>query len=342
MNHTPSHINCPACELSRKTMLEPGVLAKLPFPAAADIWFNSHTLQIGPGTVKHYRNCIRALEDFFSELRLNQIHIGHFEQYQRMRLSGDGLPIAGPSCINHELNTLSQILKRAGLWAVLAQNYKPLKLPRPKVGCALEPEEAEHLFRAARSNPRWMVAYCCALISANTTADGSALRFLKLRNVHLDSKTFDIEEGEKNEYRYRSLPLNEPALWAMQELVKRAREMGATAPDHYLLPHRAKNGEKGWDPTRPMFSWRTAWDKLREVAGLPHFRFKDLRHHAITTLLEDENVSERTVIDLAGHVSRAMLDRYSHIRMKTKQDAVDALAKKAAPVGGPRLVLIKS
>jgi hypothetical protein len=47
--------------------------------------------------------------------------------------------------------------------------------------------------------------------------------------------------------------------------------------------------------------------------------------------LEDESISERTVTELAGHVSRQMLERYSHIRMSTKKAAVDALV-------GPRVV----
>ena len=38
-------------------------------------------------------------------------------------------------------------------------------------------------------------------------------------------------------------------------------------------------------------------------------------------------MSERTVIDLAGRVSRQMLQRYSHIRTKSKVDAVKALNK---------------
>lgn len=42
---------------------------------------------------------------------------------------------------------------------------------------------------------------------------------------------------------------------------------------------------------------------------------------------------KRTVIDLAGHVSRQMLQRYSHIRAKSKVDAVNALNKgSSAPV----------
>ena len=323
-------------------MLQPQVLASLPFREAAEVWFNSHTLHVAGGTVRHYRNCIRALNVFFGRLRLDQIHIGHFEQYQRMRSSGEGLPQAGASCVNHELNTLSQILRRAGLWANLAQVYKPLPLPAPKVGQAIDPEDGERLLRIAASNPRWLVAYCCSLISHNTSADASAIRMLRLKNIHLEEECFDIEEGDKNKYRLRRLPLNKDALWAMKQLLKRAKEKGAVRPDHFLLPHRARNGEEGFDPERPMYGWRTAWDKLREAAGLPTFRFKDWRHSVITDLLEDETISERTVMDLAGHVSAAMLKRYSHIRMRTKREAVDALAKKRSSPSGPgKLMLIK-
>lgn len=342
--HTQGHVNCPACELARARMIDPHFLAGMKFRDAAPVWLDGHKQHISAGTVRDYTQCIRTLLAFFSDLPLRAIHIGHFEQYQRARTSGDGWgKKAGPSRINHELNTLSQILNRAGLWAQIAPHYKPLPLPRPNVGRALESHEAERLFRFAANNRRWLVAYCCALISANTTADGGALRHLRLRNIHLDSATIDIEEGEKNKYRIRSLPLNEPALWAIRELLKRAKEKGAVEPDHYLLPHRARNGGRGFDPTRPMFAWRGAWDQLREAAGMPKLRFKDLRHHAVTLLLEDENVSERTVIDIAGHVSRAMLERYSHIRMRTKREAVDALAKKGAQnTGKANLVLVKS
>jgi integrase len=80
---------------------------------------------------------------------------------------------------------------------------------------------------------------------------------------------------------------------------------------------------------------------LRKAAGMPNLRMYDLRHHAITRLLEDEDVSERTVIELAGHVSHAMLERYSHIRMRTKKEAVDALAKKTPQGSRAALILVK-
>jgi integrase len=323
-------------------MLFPTLLGNIAFPAAAAAWLDAHAQHISLGTVRDYRNCIKALTPFFSKLRLGQIHIGHLEQYQQMRSRGAGLPGVGPSRVNHELNTLSQILARAGLWQPMAELYKPLPLPRSKVGCAISADDEERLFRMARSNPRWLVAYCCSLITANTTAGPNEIRHLKFADLDIETPAIRISDGVKNEYRRRTIPLNELAAWAVRTLAHRARELGAVAPEHYLLPHRAKNGRKGFDVTRPISSWRGAWKKLRVAAGLPELRMYDLRHHAITRLLEDEDVSERTVIELAGHVSRAMLERYSHIRMRTKREAVDSLAKKGPqPAHRAALVLVK-
>jgi hypothetical protein len=38
-------------------------------------------------------------------------------------------------------------------------------------------------------------------------------------------------------------------------------------------------------------------------------------------------VSEETIRALAGHVSKQMLQRYSHIRAQAKRDAISALEK---------------
>jgi hypothetical protein len=42
-------------------------------------------------------------------------------------------------------------------------------------------------------------------------------------------------------------------------------------------------------------------------------------------LLEDPSVPERVVIELAGHVSNQMLNRYSHQRKEAKRKAVESL-----------------
>jgi hypothetical protein len=58
------------------------------------------------------------------------------------------------------------------------------------------------------------------------------------------------------------------------------------------------------------------------LAGL---RFHDLRHCAITKLAESQ-ASDQTIMSIAGHVSREMLEHYSHIRMAAKRAALDSIA----------------
>jgi integrase len=81
------------------------------------------------------------------------------------------------------------------------------------------------------------------------------------------------------------------------------------------------------DPSRPIKSWRSAWRAALKRSGL-QFRFHDLRHTCITKLAESQ-ASEHTLMAIAGHVSRKMIEHYSHIRMEAKRTALDAIAKPA-------------
>ena len=55
-------------------------------------------------------------------------------------------------------------------------------------------------------------------------------------------------------------------------------------------------------------------------------RFHDLRHTCITKLAEGQ-ASEQTLMSISGHLSRKMLEYYSHIRMAAKRAALDAIVK---------------
>jgi hypothetical protein len=73
-----------------------------------------------------------------------------------------------------------------------------------------------------------------------------------------------------------------------------------------------------------MKEWKSAWyTALRQTAL--KYRWHDLRHTFITRLLENPNNSEETVRALAGHVSRKMMEHYSHIRRKAKEAAIEGL-----------------
>jgi len=60
-------------------------------------------------------------------------------------------------------------------------------------------------------------------------------------------------------------------------------------------------------------------------AGLAGLRFHDLRHPI--TKLAEAGVPDHTLMAIAGHVNREMLEHYSHIRMQAKRGAVAALGR---------------
>jgi hypothetical protein len=64
---------------------------------------------------------------------------------------------------------------------------------------------------------------------------------------------------------------------------------------------------------------------MTAAADLQGFRMYDLRHHAITALLENPSVSLDTAESLAGHFSRQMQRHYSHVRMDARRKAVSGL-----------------
>ena len=123
----------------------------------------------------------------------------------------------------------------------------------------------------------------------------------------------------------------------------RAEKFGEVESSHYVFgsftPKFTFQGTKivgysvsAYDPTRPQKSWRSAWRTLTRKAGLAGFRFHDLRHCAITHLAES-GVADSIIMAIAGHVSRRMLERYSHIRMEAKRKALQALSGKAGDRG---------
>jgi integrase len=127
----------------------------------------------------------------------------------------------------------------------------------------------------------------------------------------------------------RIIPLNPRALAALTHW----RQLFSGAqPEHYVFPHE-KYGLAGNNrqlcvyetiPTEPMHRWKVAWEIARKRACVS-CRFHNLRHTFISRLAESQS-SDSTVMALAGHVSRAMMERYSHIRMEAKRRAVEDLS----------------
>lgn len=306
----------------------PSDLAKCPLPKAVQAWLDSREHTMAKNTRRRDWDRSRALLRHFPAHSLAEITSDQIRAWQAKRAK-----VAAPRTINGELDVLRGMMKMAKRWAFVADDVRPLKEPHGP-GRALSPEQETALFKSAASKPEWHVAYCAAVIAANTTARSCEIRGLRLSDVDLFKRTMAVRrDTTKTDAGARIVPLNDAALWALAQLTERAQALGANRPSHYLLPratfHATKTGTPsaglGHDPTQPMNTWRTAWRNLSKAAGLEGLRFHDLRHHAITKLAE-AGVPDQTLMSMAGHVSRQMLEHYSHVRMEAKRAAVAAIS----------------
>ena len=160
-------------------------------------------------------------------------------------------------------------------------------------------------------------------LALNTTMRASEIKGLQWRDVNFLERTLTVRESKTDAGR-RVIPLNGEAWDTVLELHDRAKTIEAHAPQFFVFPACENNRI---DPARPQRSWRSAWRALRKKAGLQKLRFHDLRHHAITELAESQ-ASDQTIMAIAGHVSREMLEHYSHVRLEAKRSAVEALSQR--------------
>jgi hypothetical protein len=99
------------------------------------------------------------------------------------------------------------------------------------------------------------------------------------------------------------------AITLTRNLLVRAHALGATEPQHYLLPLRLVKSNSPRDPNRkfdvnrPMTRWVRGWRKLTEKSGMAGFRFHDLRH-TFRTLGTEAGVPLEVMMAQLGHMDR--------------------------------------
>ncbi len=324
--------------------------ARKPFGAAADQFLQERKPHVADRTAVLERNLLSPLRKFFGERPLLRLRAEDIASYQRTRRETG---ISGRT-LNMEVAVLRKMMKRAKVWAVVAEDVRLDRENAGTIARVLTAEQKTLLFDTAASNEEWMVAYCAAVLAVSTTCRGIELKHLRWRDVDLFDRAIQIRRS-KTEAGHRCIPLNTDALAALARLRTRAEALGSSESDHFVFP--ACENQR-IDPNRPQKSWRSAWrslvDKAAKQAGEraaeqaagngndpeearkraasafigekgQRLRFHDLRHQAITELAET-GAADATLMAVAGHLSREMLEHYSHIRMAAKRAAVDKLA----------------
>jgi integrase len=199
---------------------------------------------------------------------------------------------------------------------------------RRDVGRAIGPEQETALLKLA-SEPRYpdSALYPIVVLALNTAMRSQEIKTLRWSQVDLIHRSLIVGKSKTEVGSGRIIPLNQSAaavlaMWA-------SRTPGAS-PEHFVFP--ACENHK-INPGKPIASFRTAWRNATKTAGLPGLRFHDLRHTAITKLAESLT-SEQTIMAIAGHVSRRMLEHYSHIRMEAKRTAVEVISQPVSVESG--------
>lgn len=181
--------------------------ARLPFSEAADVYLDERKGKVAERTTQFETERLKPLKRYFADKPVRTIKPEHIAAYQRSRIA-EG--VTGRTA-NMETGVLRRILKRAKLFVVLVDYPKPFPEHDREVGRALPIEAKRLLFRVATSKPGWTVAYCAAVLAANTTCRGVELRHLRWRDVDLPSRTLAIRRS-KTAAGHRTIPLNGDAM----------------------------------------------------------------------------------------------------------------------------------
>ncbi len=292
--------------------------SRVGFTDAAERHLNDRLPRLAERSIQTERERLKPLRAYFGNTPLVRISPDSIRDYIGARKNSG----VANKTVNLELGVVRAVLKRAKRWHLFADEIKPLPA-RHQVGRAMSPDEKLGLQRAAEDKPQWENARLAMSLALNTTMRACEVKGLRWKDVDFLERTITVRQSKTDAGR-RLIPLNGEAFDTIMELYHRAQKVSGTEPDHCVFP-ACENGKI--DPATPQKSWRSAWRSLRKAAGLKDLRFHDLRHHAITELAESQ-ASERTIMSVAGHVSRQMMEHYSHIRLDAKRQAVEALSQR--------------
>ena len=159
----------------------------------------------------------------------------------------------------------------------------------------------------------------------------SELRGLRWRQIDLLRRRLTVGKSKTEAGSGRSIPLNERATATLAFWADLFPERGM---EHFVFPSE-RYGAGGdsfeprvynTDPSRPIKSWKEAWESAKKKAGV-NCRFHDLRHTAVTRMLEGGAplAVVATILGWSSATTVRMAKRYGHIGNVAQRQAVEIL-----------------
>jgi integrase len=323
-------------EMQRRRELELGINRierpkRVPlFKIASEEVLNDKRARRAKNTAELYRFSLKPVIEEFGGRLVSDITPEDIAAYQTKRLR-QGL---AARTINLEVSALRVVLKSQRQWGTIADGVEMLR-ERRDIGRALSREDERKLTDAIRQSrsPVLLPLFAITLDSGLRAAEIRALRRKDLglvwRDGVIESGSLTVPKSKTEAGTGRTIPLTRRACAALTLWLSRFPEGDENAyvfPRHSIgvLGNERRPHLYNVDLSEPIGEWKKAWKDACKLVGV-RYRWHDLRHTFITRVAENPAVSEQTIMALAGHVSRSMLQRYSHIRTQAKRAAIAAL-----------------
>jgi integrase len=314
----------------------PNERARWTLQQAVTQWLTDRKHRVAPGSyaseVSISRNLIHVLG---AESRLDKLaDVQVIRRYETKRREAG----ISSKTVNNEILVFAGLLREAKLWRRISADYKRLKVEKSDVPDALSRDEAYRLLQVAYTASENAVAPYAAVLAYATGMRSREIKQLQIGAIRLDGPNPQLQVRRattKTNKGARFVALDTMACWAIRRLLDRAKRLGASTNEHYLLPTlrdkhtRATDplhGGTGWDAEHPQSSFDAEWDDVREKAKIKHRRFHDLRHSYVTRCAE-AGIPLPVVQAQVGHVGIAMVEHYTHVSQGAVHRAAQQLER---------------
>ncbi|BEU66003.1 site-specific integrase [Ralstonia pseudosolanacearum] len=305
-------------EMVRGVYLSRAPSEKLTVSAALKRYMEEVSVTKKATTQRSERFTSQHLAAFFGKYSMAAVSAELVAKYRDERLA------AGKSnnTVRIELAMLGHLFRVAIQEWGIGLTFNPvanIRKPSPGAGRdrRLTPEEQQRLFAAADAHSNPMLGWIVRL-AVETGMRSSEITGLRRSQVDLNRRVVTLKDTKNGSARL--VPLTRVAV----EILRSALDNPIRPIDVDLVFF----GEPGRDGKRKAYVFQKLWASIVQAVGLADLHFHDLRHEAVSRLVE-AGLSDQEVASISGHKSMQMLKRYTHLRAEDLVEKLDRVQRQA-------------
>ncbi|WP_434033349.1 tyrosine-type recombinase/integrase [Cupriavidus sp. a3] len=302
-------------EMVRGVYLSRAPSEKLTVSAALKRYLGEVSITKKPTTQRSERFTSQHLDAFFGKYSMAAVSADLVARYRDERLG------AGKSnnTVRIELAMLGHLFRTAIQEWGIGLTFNPvanIRKPSPGPGRnrRLSADEQKLLFAAVESHSNPMLGWIVHL-AVETGMRSSEITGLRRSQVDLRRRVVTLVDTKNGTARV--VPLTRAAT----EVLQHAIDNPVRPIDTDLIFF----GEPGRGGRRAPYVFQKLWAQITADIGLGDLHFHDLRHEAVSRLVE-AGLSDQEVAAISGHKSMQMLKRYTHLRAEDLVAKMDRLA----------------